>query len=148
MPFQFSLQALLRLRQIYEQREQMRLTQLNAAHSRLRQEYEETGRLRREEFGRLGKRLRTGITGSEFRATTALLQQSANSQLLLKKEMKKLELQVRKETKIFLESQKKRKILESLRERELRAYELDENRHEQQRIDDLFVQRRRFQPGG
>lgn len=148
MAFQFSLRALLRLRQSYEQRERMRLSLLNAAYARLQQEYEETAQLRARRFEELKHHLRIGMAGSEFRTTMNSLQQSAARQLRLKGQMKTLEIQARKQAEIFLESQKKRKILESLRERELRAYELDENRREQQRIDDLFVQRRRFQPGG
>lgn len=148
MAFQFSLRALLRLRQSYEQRERMRLSLLNAAYSRLRQEYEEAGRQRKLGMEDLAHRLHGGIYGSELRAATLLLEQSTARQFQLKEQMKALELQVQNQTAIYLESQKKRKILESLRERELRAYELDANRREQQRIDDLFVQRRRFQTGG
>jgi flagellar FliJ protein len=148
MPFQFSLRALLRLRQSYEQRERMRLSLLNAAYGRLRQEYEETVLHRRLGIEDLGNRLRDGMAGSELRLATDLLQRSADRQLQLKEQMKALEIQVRKQTETFLESQRKRKILESLRERELHAYELNQNRREQQRIDNLFVQRRRFQRGG
>lgn len=148
MPFQFSLRALLRLRQSYEQRERLRLSLLNAAFNRLQQEYEETAHQRKSGLEELNNRLRVGMMGSELRTATDSLEQSANRQLQLKEQMKALEIQVRKQTEIYLESQRKRKILESLRERERQAYELEENRREQQRIDDLFVQRRRFQTGG
>ncbi len=148
MPFQFSLRALLRLRHSYEQRERMRLSLLNVAYGRLQQEYEETDQQRKLMLNQLGNRLLDGIPGSELRAAAALLQQSADRQQQMREQMKALKVEVRKQTGIFLESQKKRKILESLRERELQAYERDENRREQQRIDDLFVQRRRFQSGG
>lgn len=148
MPFQFSLRALLRLRQTYEKRERMRLALLNAAYSRLEQEYEEARRQKRLGVEQLGNRLRDGIFGSELRAAAAAVQQSADRQLQLREQMEAVKLQARKQTELFLEAQKERKILDSLRERELRAYELDENRREQQGIDDLFVQRRRFQPDG
>lgn len=148
MPFQFSLRALLRLRQIYERRERMRLSLLNAARGRLQQEYDEAGRKRKLGVEQLESRLRSGILGSELQPAAALVQQSADRRRQIQEQMKVLEFHVQKQTEIFLESQKKRKVLESLRERELQVYKLDENRREQQRIDDLFVQRRRFQPDG
>lgn len=148
MPFQFSLRALLRLRQSYEQRERLRLTLLNAAYNRAEQGYKEARQQRSLGSQQLGKQLQDGIRGSELRAAAASLQQSADRQSQLREQMKALEVQAQKQTEMFLESQKKRKIIESLRERELQAFELDENRRSQQRIDDLYVQRRRFQQDG
>ena len=148
MAFQFSLRALLRLRQTYEKRERMRLTVLNVAYGRLQQEYQESGEQRMLVFEQLEQQLQKGISGSELRAASTSLQHSNDRRRQLTGQMKDLELQVRKQTETYLESQTKRKILDSLRERELRAFELDENRREQQRIDDLFVQRQRFQTHG
>jgi len=144
MPFQFSLRALHRLRQTYEKRERMRLTMLNAAFGRLQQNYQETGRQRMADLTQLEGNLQTGMAGNELKVTATSLQHSAARLNQLKNQIKELEFQVRRQTEIYLETQKKRKILDSLRERELRTFELDENRREQQRIDDLFVQRRRF----
>lgn len=148
MPFQFSLRALLRLRQTYEKREHMRLTALNVAYGRLQQEYQESGERRMLGFEQLTKQLQEGISGSELRVATTSLQHSTSRRRQLTGKMKDLELQVRKQTESYLESQRKRKILDSLRQRELWAFVLEENRREQQRIDDLFVQRRRFQTHG
>lgn len=126
----------------------MRLSLLNKAYSHLQHDYQKVGRLRKLSFEQLSSRLRVGIAGSELHATTESLQQSIDRQAQLKVQMEALEIQVRKQTEIYLESQKQCKILERLRERELRAYKMDESRREQQRIDDLFVQRWRFQTGG
>lgn len=142
MPFQFSLRALLRLRQTYEKRERMRLTVLNVAYGRLLQEYRESAEQRMLVFEQLEQQLQGGISGSELQIPSASLQQSNDTRRKLIGQIKDLELQVRKQTETYLESQRKRKILDSLRERELRAFELDANRREQQRIDDLFVRRR------
>lgn len=148
MPFQFSLRALLRLRKSYEQRERLRLILLNAAYGRLHQEHEKAGQQRRIGLEELANRLQDGILGHELQATAAALEQLADRQRQLEQQMKALEFQARKQTEIFLESQRERKILESLRERELRAFELEENRRAQQRIDDMFVRRRHFQQIG
>lgn len=148
MAFQFSLRALLRLRLTYEKREHMRLALLNAALGQLRNEYEETGQQKKLGFGQLESRLQAGMTGAELHLETASLQKSANRLRELISQMRTMELQVRKQTDAFLESQKKRKILDSLREREWRVYEQIEVRREQQRIDDLFNERRSARPRG
>ncbi|MGH9328282.1 MAG: flagellar FliJ family protein [Terriglobia bacterium] len=148
MPFQFSLRALLRLRLTYEKRERMRLALLNATMAQLRNEYEETGEQRKTSFEELQERLRSGISGVELHLGNASLQNSANRLRELIAEMKTMELQVRKQTDAFLESQKTRKILDSLREREWQVYEQIESRREQQRIDDLFNERRSILPRG
>lgn len=148
MSFRFSLRALLRLRQIYERRERMQLTVLNVAYGRLQHEYQECSERWMIGFEQLEKHLQGGTSGSEFQIAAVALQYSTTRHRQLKDQMNDLSLQVQRQTKIYIESQRKRKILESLRERELQAFELDENRREQQRIDDLFVQRRRFQSQG
>ncbi len=148
MPFHFSLRALLRLRQTYEKRERMHLKVLNVAYSRLQQEYQASGEQRMLVFEQLAKQLQEGISGSELQIASTSLQHSANRQHQLTGQMNDLEPQIRKQTDTYLESQRRRKILDSLRQRELRAFELDENRREQQLIDDLFVQRRHSQQHG
>ncbi|MGH9398289.1 MAG: flagellar export protein FliJ [Terriglobia bacterium] len=141
MAYQFSLRALLRIRRIYEQRERMRLTLLNASRARLRNEYDEAGRQRVQGFEELEQRLEEGMSGAEFQFEEASLQRAANRQRELSALIEALELQVRKQVEVFRESQMKRKILDSLSERERLAYQQVEDRREQQRIDDLFTRR-------
>ncbi len=148
MPYQFSLRALLRIRRIYEQRERMRLTLLNAARARLRNEYDETGRQRAQGFEELEEKLEKGIEGTEFQFEEASLRLMANRQRELAALIEAIELQVRKQAEAFRESQMKRKILDSLNERERLAYEQIEGRREQQRIDDLFTRRHTASPSG
>ncbi|HTV56175.1 MAG TPA: hypothetical protein VMI06_14830, partial [Terriglobia bacterium] len=133
MPFHFSLQALLRLRNVEEHRERLRLTVLNISRGRLRSEYEEAGRRALLEFERVQKSLQGGMSGAEFRLEDASLQASGQRRREMAALLEALELQVRKQITVFAESQKKRKILESLREREYLAFQQIERRHEQQR---------------
>jgi flagellar export protein FliJ len=141
MPFQFSLRALLRLRHVEERRERLRLTVLNTSRGRLRHQYDEAGRQALVEFEQLQHRLQDGMSGAEFRLEDASLQASGNRRREMAALLEALELQIHKQITVFSESQKKRKILESLREREYLAFRQIESRHEQQRIDDLFARR-------
>jgi flagellar export protein FliJ len=141
MAFQFSLRGLLRLRNVEERRERLRLTVLNISRGRLRSEYEEAGRRALLEFERVQKSLQDGMSGAEFRLEDASLRASGQRRREMAALLEALELQVRKQITAFAESQKKRKILESLREREYLAFQQIETRHEQQRVDDLFARR-------
>lgn len=143
MPFHFSLRALLRVRQVEERRERLRLTLLNASRARLRNDYDEIGRHRLEEFKEFERRLGKGVSGAELRFDQASLQISAKRRRELAALMEALELQRQKQIATFAESQKKRKALDLLREREWRAFQQIEDRREQQRTDDLFARRQR-----
>ncbi|HEX5481326.1 MAG TPA: flagellar FliJ family protein [Terriglobia bacterium] len=148
MAFQFSLRALLRLRRTYEQRERMRLTVLNAAHHRMRHEYEDLGEQRKTRFERLEEKLQKGMPGSDFHMENALVAVAVKQQRQLAAQMTALESQIQFQASAFREAQKKRKTLDSLRERELRAYQQVEDRREQQRLDDLFARRRGLPKNG
>jgi flagellar export protein FliJ len=142
MVFRFSLEALRRLRLAYEKREHLRLAVLNAEYARLQGRYEDLEAQRGLIFEQLEERLEEGMTAGEFQISAALMQPTAQQRNHVRRQMLELEPQVRKQTAAYLDSQRKRKILDSLRERQLRAFELDENRWEQQRMDDLFLLRR------
>jgi|YelNatPaOPRAMG01_1025707.scaffolds.fasta_scaffold35929_2 flagellar export protein FliJ len=148
MTFRFSLQALLRFQQTYEKRERLRLAVLNAEYARLQGRYQESDEQRSLIFGQLEERLREGTAAGEFQFGAVLVQHAAQQRSRIRRQMMELEPQLRIQTAAYLDSQRKRKILDSLRERQLRAFELDENRREQQRIDDLFSIRRLHQSRG
>lgn len=141
MPFDFQLRGLLRLRKIYEQRERMRLMVLNASRGRVRVEIDETASRRAREFEALERRLEAGMAAEDVQLEEASLQLTYRRQQELVKLIEALDLQVGKQVEIFWESQKKRKVIESVRERQWKAYRLIEERREQQALDDLFAQR-------
>lgn len=141
MPFDFQLRGLLRLRKIHEQRERMRLMVLNASRGRVRAEIDETASRRAREFESLERRLEAGMAAEDVQLEEASLQLTYRRQQELVKLIEALDLQVSKQVEIFWESQKKRKVIESVRERQWKAYRLIEERREQQALDDLFAQR-------
>lgn len=146
MPFDFQLRGLLRLRKIHEQRERMRLMVLNASRGRVRAEIDETASRRAREFEALERRLEAGMAAEDVQLEEASLQLTYRRQRELVKLIEALDLQVSKQVEVFWESQKKRKVIESVRERQWKAYRLIEERREQQTLDDLFAQRQETQP--
>lgn len=141
MPFDFQLRGLLRLRKVHEQRERMRLILLNASRSRLRAELDEAARRRVAAFEALERKLESGMEAGELAMEEALLQGSLLRRNEIAKLIEALDLQVARQVEAYWESQKKRKVIESVREREWHEYRLIEDRREQQRVDDLFARR-------
>jgi flagellar export protein FliJ len=141
MPFEFSLRSLLRLRRVQEQRERMRLALLNSSRVRARNERDEADRQAVLGFETFHQKLQAGLSGAEFHLERVSLQLLAKRRRDLEALIEALNLQMQKQVEVFGESQKKRKVLESLRERQLKAFELIQNRREQQRVDDLFARR-------
>lgn len=148
MAYQFRLRALLRLRRIYEQRERMRLSLLHASRQRARDECDTVARERLDDFERLEERLELGMPGRDFQARQAELHLKAEHQQGLADLLEALQVQILQQTTAFQQAQTKRKMLESMDERERQAYELIQARREQQRIDDLFASRRRRPSSG
>lgn len=141
MPFEFQLRGLLRLRKVHEQRERMRLMLLNASRSRLRSELDAAAKRAASEFEALERRLEAGMLARDLQLDEAMLRVASHRQRELGRLIEALDLQVNKQVEVFWESQKKRKVIESVRERQWQAYHLIEERRAQQHLDDLFAQR-------
>lgn len=141
MPFEFQLRGLLRLRKVHEQRERMRLMLLNASRNRVRSELDEAAKRASSEFEALEQRLEAGMLAGDLQFDEVALQASSYRRRELGKLIEALDLQVGKQVEAFWESQKKRKVIESVRERQWQAYHLIEERRAQQQLDDLFAQR-------
>ena len=141
MPFEFQLRGLLRLRKVHEQRERMRLMLLNASRSRVHSELDEAAKRASSEFEALERRLEAGILAGDLQFDEAALQALSHRRRELGRLIEALDLQVGKQVEAFWESQKKRKVIESVRDRQWQAHHLIEERREQQRLDDLFAQR-------
>lgn len=141
MPFEFQLRGLLRLRKVHEQRERMRLMLLNVSRSRLRSELDDAASRRAREFDALELRLEAGMLAGDLHLDQASLEAATLRHQELGRLIEALDLQVSKQVEVFWMSQKKRKVIESVRERQWQAYHLIEERRAQQQLDDLFAQR-------
>ncbi len=137
MAFQFSLESLLRLRRSQQRQQEILVQKENDRVNQLIRELEVIG----NEFalvagiGSISMDLRGAelqfdssrrlVLGERFVRTAGLLQQAQERQALLAAELHSMWQQ--------------REVLETLRQDELRAYTIEEERREQRRQDDLFL---------
>jgi len=139
--FRFPLQALLKLRLGYEERERMRLAAVISRLHQLRSQYELWQQQKQTAEIKLSQQMRTGMVAVEFHFAQASLQAEDRRLKLVLAEIDKVEQLRQAQQVAYLEAQKKRKILERLRERQAEAYRLVEERREQQQQDELFAAR-------
>jgi len=139
--FRFPLQALLKLRLGYEERERMRLAAVISRLHQLRSQYELWQQQKQTAEIKLSQQMRTGMVAVEFHFAQASLEAEDRRLKLVLAEIDKVEQLRQAQQVAYLEAQKKRKILERLRERQAEAYRLVEERREQQQQDELFAAR-------
>jgi len=139
--FCFPLQALLKLRLGYEERERMRLAAVISRLHQLRSQYELWQQQKQTAEIKLSQQMRTGMVAVEFHFAQASLEAEDRRLKLVLAEIDKVEQLRQAQQVAYLEAQKKRKILERLRERQAEAYRLVEERREQQQQDELFAAR-------
>jgi len=139
--FRFSLQALLKLRLGYEERERLRLAAVISRLHQLRSQYESWQQQKQMAKIKLTEQMRAGMVAVEFHFAQASLEAEDRRLKLVLAEIAKVEQLRQAQQAAYLEAQKKRKILERLREHQAEAYRLVEERREQQRHDELFATR-------
>ena len=142
MAFRFSLQAMLRLRRSYEQRERLRLFTLASAITRLRTHLEEITSEQQRLFQNQEESLAAGTSGAELHLLRLAMAQQVEKQKALQEQIRRVEQQLEIQKLAYREAQKNRKILENLRDRQLEVYKQEQDRREQQTLDDLFNMRR------
>jgi flagellar protein FliJ len=138
MSFHFPLQPVFRLRQSLEERERLRLAMIIGYLNQVNQLIEKLDQEKLRVASGLEERLKGGMTAGELHfelARKAALEQQKQG---LRQQLAKLEEQRRAQEQAFREAQRKRKIIENLREMKLELYRQEEARREQQRVDDLF----------
>lgn len=139
MPFHFTLQAVLRCRKSFEQRERQRLQMITREVVKARQKREETRRDRANAQSQFNLKLRQGINAVEMQFELACDRARLRQIAGLNEQVAKLEDLRRRQLEAFRKAQQQRKILDNLRERQLAAYQLVENRRNQQQMDDRFL---------
>lgn len=144
MPFRFSLQAVLHLRQSLEHQQELRLRAAQQQVMRVQHLIEQTEVRRQELYRAQSQQLGQGITAAELRfemqCDAELLRQRAE----LVGQRARAQKQQEEQRKIFQQARRGRETLESVRDRQLRLYEQKAARREQQAQDDLFLLRREF----
>jgi len=88
--------------------------------------------------------MRSGLLSSEVQFDVLGMQVDSRRLQTLMMEIAKLEQARLTQQNVYLDAKKKRESLESLRTRQMEAYQLVQAKHEQQQVDDLFTTRRNF----
>lgn len=142
MAFHFRLQPLLRLRQSLENRERLRLALILSAINELRLRCERLDRDVADSAQELCKHLTAGMAAADVQLVGIGILSSRRRKELLLQKIAVLTEERNQQQRAFRDAQRKRKILERLRDLQLEAYGREEDRREQQRLDDEFGLRR------
>jgi flagellar export protein FliJ len=142
MAFHFRLQPLLRLRQSLEERERLRLTLILSAINQLRLQCERLDHDAANTAQDLCKQLATGMTAADVQLVGIGIVSSRHRKELLLQKIAAMTEQRNHQERAFRDAQRRRKVLERLRDLQLEAYKRDQGRREQQRLDDEFGLRR------
>jgi flagellar export protein FliJ len=142
MAFEFPLQPVLRLRQSLEERERLRLAMVIAAINQLHLHCERLEQQTVEAGRSLCEKLKTGMAAGEVELIRTIMSSFRRRKEALLQRIAALQQQRSQQQQAFRDAQRKRKIIEKLREVELEAYRRDQARREQQLLDDQFGQRR------
>jgi flagellar FliJ protein len=139
MPFHFSLQALLRLRESFERRERLRLQIVTREVVKAQQQWEVAKQERAKALEQFAVKLRQGMRGIEVQVEQACDRVRVRRIAALRDELTKLQTLRRRQLEVFRQAQQQRKILENLRSRQLAAYRLAQSRRTQQQLDERFL---------
>jgi flagellar FliJ protein len=139
MPFQFSLQAVLRCRESFEQRERQRLQMITREVVKSKHQRDEAKQDRVKALAETQKKLHQGMTAVEMQYELACDRARIQKITALNEHIVKLEDLRQRQLEMFRKAQQQRKILENLRDRQFAAYQLILARREQQQMDDRFL---------
>jgi flagellar export protein FliJ len=144
MPFHFSLQAILHLRQSLERQHELRLRAANQLVARVQRLIAQLDERQNALRGNQAQALHAGTTVAELRFTLScesmLLQQRRD----LERELTRLQKLRDEQQKVFQYARLQRETLASLRARQLHEYEREAARRQQRQLDDLFLLRRAY----
>jgi flagellar export protein FliJ len=147
MPFQFSLEAALRLRRSQQSQQELALQRANEQVSRIGRELEAIER----ESDRIAQSTKKAkqITGAELHFGSEHLRVLARRVLEAQRRLEQARAQQAAAAEGFRNSWQRREALEALRRHEQETFRFDAGRREQWDIDDAFLQRfpkRQFLP--
>lgn len=144
MAFRFPLQALLHFRQAMEHQQELRLRAANQQVARVRHGLEQLDDRIRQTRTLSSQCLAKGTNGAElsfFGTTEAVLHTRRQE---LENELVRCQQLRDQQERIFRQARRERETFENLRSEQLRAYQRDQARREQRRLDDLFLMRKTY----
>ncbi len=139
MAFHYSLDALLRVRQIRERREEEMLGTIISKINTVQVQIENAKEVLLDTRRLLLQNMTGGVAGSELQFAANCDAGRAFYLEMLENHLQQLEKQRLEQGKIYREARQGREILENYRERQLQIYNQEQSRCEQRRVDDLFL---------
>ena len=141
MAFHFSLEAVLRLRRGQERLERLKLEAILSEQAKTRARLAELTQSHFELRRHFQQELGSGLVGSELQHEAMRGAKVASLRVALRKLLAELDQQRWAQAQIFAKARQNREVLENLRLRKLNLYRIEQRRHEQQELDDLFLMR-------
>ena len=139
MPFRFTLQAVLRCRESFEQRERQRLQVITRELVKAEQILEDAQQDRATAIAQLQRKLRESMSTMEMQFELACDRARQRRIAAFRERAEKLQDLRRRQLEMFRKAQQQRKIFDNLRDRQLAAYLRIQARREQQRMDERFL---------
>jgi flagellar FliJ protein len=137
--FAFRLETLLRFRKNLEEKEQAALFQLVAMHQRESSHLEDLQRKQQEILVELGEQRSAGAGYGETTWFYLYLDRLRTELRRSAERINRLEHDIQEQKAILIEASKKKKILDSLKNRQQKAHVVSEEKEEQKTVDDLVV---------
>lgn len=144
MPFDFSLQAVLHLRESIEHQQEIKLRAANQQVARVRHLIAQLEARSQQLYSRRAAGLNTGMAAAELRFELLCEGELARHRKELEREVLRLEHLRDQQREIYQQSRRARQTLESLRDQQLALYRKQAARREQRKQDDSFLMRREY----
>jgi flagellar export protein FliJ len=144
MAFHFPLEPVLRLRLGQERVERLKLETIVSEQGQTRARLEEVTRSSFESRRRFQQELSNTLCGSELQFEFTRQARVSFIRAALQVRLVDLEKQRLAQAQTYSKIRLSREALENLRQRKFDLYRVEQSRHEQQDLDDLFLMRKRF----
>ena len=148
MAFRFALSPLLRLRQSVERQRMLALQDAALQLARTQDTVAHLDRFLVESALADAASLAAGRTGAELQFAAMLREQLQQLRVRLQEEVRRLELARQQAAAAYQQAFREREVLESLRTRQHRAYQVEQARREQRRLDAAYLLQRWHHRGG
>src|SRR5581483_309571 len=145
MAFRFALGSLLRLRQSIEHQQELLLQKATQAVLSVQRDIEDVDRRVATILTAEADQLGLGVTAAELQFAELCRSLLREFRSDLEHELGRRQEARQQQSERFQAARRDREVIESLRQRQLQVYRVQENRREQRRMDDLLLLRREFQ---
>ena len=142
MGFRFSLQTVLRMRQIAEQREERAMEEILRKLAQQRQHLSDLARLKAQLVGQCETSLRLKTSAAEMALLQGQIQDLKDKEIKEEKQLAQLEEERQAQMNIYEAAHRDRELLSRMREQQVDEFKRIQTRKQQMQMDDVFSSRR------